>query len=188
MARFAIAGRAQDIPKDVADAFEAIITGDSDALGEVLSRRGEGLTASVTDITRYEATARTGMGEAPPAGATGILAAAMKRGEAAKGYRWTATGPDYYDCSGLMWRACQDAKVYDGPRFVTHNVANLKAFVRVDDPRVGDMVVWPTHHMGVVTGKNKYYSAMSVKSGIGESTISGYGKPHIFIRPRSTSA
>jgi cell wall-associated NlpC family hydrolase len=187
--RSAIKGRAAYLPTDISDAFLALIQGDSEELSSVLARSGDGLDSEQTDTTAYE----SGMGDAanPPrgigsgGGGTDIGAAAVKRGAAAKGYRWTATGPDYYDCSGLMWRACQDAGVYKGARFTTFNVGSLKAFTRVTDPANDDLVVWPTHHMGVVTGPDTYYSARSVKSGIGYSKISAFskGKP-IYLRAR----
>lgn len=179
--RAAAKGRALDLPQDMSDTFSALVRGDSDALGEVFSRTGDALTASETDVSKYEATAVQGMGDIPAT--SGIAAAAIKRGTAARGYRWTATGPDYYDCSGLMWRACQDANVYNGPRFTTFTFGGIKGFTKVSKPELGDVVVWPTHHMGVVTGNDQYYSARSVKSGIGYSKISGYGGTHYFYRP-----
>lgn len=189
-------GRSDKITTDLSDGFLALIRGDTDALGEVLSRTGEGLTASQADLDKYEA--RTGMGDAPSAGMGSsspgsIGKAAMARGDKAKGYRWTATGPDYYDCSGLMWRACQDAGVFTGPRFTTATVGGLKAFERVTAPQIDDLVVWvplyKTGHMGVVVGDDKFYSARSRASGIGTSTISTWkgGVKPFYLRPRSRS-
>lgn len=179
IARAVIAGRATHVTKDMSDGFLALVRGDTDAFGEVLTRKGDELTASTADLNKYNATAPNATNPTPN---TGILAAALKRGTAAKGYRWTATGPDYYDCSGLMWRACQDVGVYNGPRFTTYDVSNIKNFSKVTTPVVNDLVVWPTSHMGVVSGDDQYYSARSRKSGIGYAKISAHpGKP-VYLR------
>lgn len=176
-------GRALQLKDDIPDAFLALVTGDTDALGEVLSRTGDGLTAEQADLTG--AAVAQGLDVAADiANKFSISAAAIKRGKAAKGYRWTATGPDYYDCSGLMWRACQDTGAYKGPRFTTSTIGALKTFVKVSDPQVNDLVVWPTHHMGVVTGPDQFYSARSVRSGIGYSPIHNFRKSTpIYYRP-----
>lgn len=172
-------GRVLNLSEDLSDAFLAIVSADTDALGEVLARKGDTNEASGNIILENGMMADKGVkGD--------ISAAAIKRGTAAKGYRWTATGPDYYDCSGLMWRACQDAGAYTGPRFTTRTFALMaKSFARVSNPQPDDIVVWTeavgTGHMGVVTGPNKFYSARSVKSGIGTSNIEGFqiGRAHV---------
>lgn len=180
-------GRIMNIGEDLADAFTAITTGDTDALGAVLTRTGDSNTPS-------QAAATTSTSGDVPAVASGLVAATERRGKAAKGYRWAATGPDYYDCSGLMWRACQD-EGYSGGRFSTADVPGLSAFTRLDNPAAnthdaqargaagpGDIVLWPagsggvTGHMGVITGTDTFYSARSVRSGIGESKISTFRK------------
>jgi peptidoglycan DL-endopeptidase CwlO len=109
--------------------------------------------------------------------------AAVMLGHKAKGYRWAATGPDYYDCSGLIWRATQLIG-YKGARFTTATLPGLKQFRRLQDREVNvdDIVHWPaghggvTGHMGVVTGGDMFYSARSVRSGIGEAKISTFRK------------
>jgi cell wall-associated NlpC family hydrolase len=186
--RAAAKGRALNLKDDISDGFLALVTVDPDALGEVLSRSGDGLTADQADLTAYRdagiAVAETATGIAS---SFSISSAAIKRGKAAKGYKWTRTGPDYYDCSGLMWRACQDVGAYNGPRFVTANVASLKAFKRVTEPAVNDLVVWIGHHMGVVTGPDQFYSARSIKSGIGYAAIKGFRKDApIYLRAVGT--
>lgn len=174
-------GRAGELPEDLSDIFLALARGDTDALGEVFTRKGEGLDFAGDDKYLDPGILSTHVKGQDDAG---IAAAAIKRGNAAKGYRWTATGPDYYDCSGLMWRACQDVKLYTGARFTTFNAESATKFSRVTTPAKGDLVVWPTHHMGVVTGDDQFYSARSVRSGIGFTTISGFRKDNpIYLRP-----
>ncbi len=124
-----------------------------------------------------------------PAGSKGraILAAAKRRGNAARGYRWAATGPSWYDCSGLVWRAIQDVdKGAKGlPRFIvgTMRVGGWrKRFRPVTTPVVGDIVYWgPNVHVGIVAGTDTFYSARNPRSGIGTSKISTFNRA---IRPK----
>ena len=114
--------------------------------------------------------------------ATGIelLNAARKRGSAAKGYRWAATGPTYYDCSGLVWRAVQDIRpsLRKLPRFTTYTMRIApwgKYFEKLPDSaaRTGDIVLWKAH-VGIVSGPDMFYSARNPHSGIGVSRIGGF--------------
>lgn len=191
----AIRGRASHLTEDISDGFLALVRGDTDAFGEVIARKGEDTTAdqadlSLADVNSIGQVAGDAVSSAGAIAAGGLLAAAVRRGKAAKGYRLTATGPDWYDCSGLMWKACQDIGVYKGFRFTTFNVGNLSAFVKVTDPQVGDMVVWKTHHMGVVSGKDMFYSARSINSGIGYSHIKGFRPeaPSFYLRPKNPTS
>jgi cell wall-associated NlpC family hydrolase len=186
-------GRVMNLGQDLSDAFLAIASGDQGKLSEVISRNGDSATDTdgTTTLTKYGAgnPANAAGANTPAANAT-ILRSAVDLGQAAKGYRFAATGPDYYDCSGLMWRACQKAG-YKGARFTTFTLKGNKAFTQVSDPKLGvstvtlgDIVLWPTHHMGVVSGNGRFYSARSVKSGISEANIEnfgGYGTP-IYMR------
>lgn len=176
-------GRVQNIGQDASDAVLALIRGDTDALGEVLARTGD---------ANSESQAETSMGPIPgtaqPPATDALLFSAVALGSQAKGYRWTATGPDYYDCSGLMWKAVVRAGLYNGPRFTTFNFESAMGdrFTRVTSPVRGDVVLWRTHHMGVVSGADQFYSARSVKSGIGYSAISTFRKDKpVYLRPTS---
>lgn len=187
-------GRALNIPQDLSDVFQAAIRGDTDAVGEVFARSGDSLTASETDLAKWDAvgnealaSATTGVafGTAVASGVnSGLAARTVLLGSQAKGYRWTATGPDYYDCSGLIWRACKDLGIYTGPRFTTATIGLLSAFAKVSSPQVNDIVCWTGHHMGVVTGPDKMYSARNPRAGIGYSSISGFSKSKpVYLRP-----
>jgi cell wall-associated NlpC family hydrolase len=177
-------GRITTVGSDISDAFQALVSGDTDAFAAILNRTGTGATADTAVLAQ-------GIGGTLAnvfVGQTDVLNAAIALGSTAKGYRLGAIGPTYYDCSGLIWQACRKAGVYSGPRFVTSTIGHLKSFTRVDTPVIGDIVVWPVHHMGVMSGPNKLYSAESLKSGIGYSSISGisslrgYGQP-VYMRP-----
>lgn len=194
VARQVSRGRVSNLGQDLSDAFFALASGDSDALGEVLSRTGDATTPTAADLAIFNLTAgvtqgltEAGVGTAGAIGkaasdlqgriAQGLALNAVVLGSKAKGYRWAATGPDYYDCSGLMWRACQGVG-YKGPRFTTATVGAMKGFTKIParSANIDDLVVWPTHHMGVITGDGKFYSARSKASGIGESPIAGFRK------------
>lgn len=197
LTRQVVKGRASNIGTDLSDAFLAITRGDSAGLTAVFARTGtdnqpvEGEAPdSPTGTLEYKGKgnpANAATDSTPPANVI-ILREAVNLGEAAKGYRLTATGPDYYDCSGLVWRACQKAG-FKGVRFTTYTIRASKSFTRLMGAHsgitLGDIVLWPNHHMGVVSGPDRFYSARSVKSGIGESQIStfepSFGSP-IYLR------
>lgn len=175
-------GRVENLPGDLSDFFTAIFTGDSALLKEVSGRTGKGLEAS--DPAAIPATQSTS-GESGFADSNAFIAEAKKLGSVAKGYSWGRTGPDYYDCSGLMWRALKNLGVYKGIRFTSHTFAALSSTFasQVKNPAPGDIVLWVNHHMGVVTGTDSFYSARSLKSGIGESKISTFrGSAPIYYR------
>lgn len=168
-------GQPTSIAEDARDFFAGFLQGDTGRVSEVAARRGTALAPTATD---------TGSGTAAPpsgggSGRGGAVASEMKRlGSSAKGYIFGATGPDYYDCSGLAWRAMKNLGIYTGIRFTTHTWPLIapRFASRVDSPAPGDMAVWPAHHMGVVTGPDQLYSARSTKSGIGTTTIELYNK------------
>jgi cell wall-associated NlpC family hydrolase len=179
-------GRVLNTAEDLSDAFLAIVNGDSQALAGVATRTGDYNAPSEADVAEGLAPAKAISGQ-------GMLSAAVSLGGAAKGYRWAATGPSYYDCSGLVYRAAQKVG-YTGRRFTTADVSTIKGFYPVTEPAVGDIVVWSagqggvTGHMGIVSGDDQFYSARSVRSGIGYSKISTFrkAKPH-YLRFMSTS-
>jgi hypothetical protein len=186
-------GRVPDIPADLRDLFVAGVTGDVAGVTEVLHRTSAGKFYLFPQTT----------GNTPVGGPTpptpnptlpkslGLVTAAVNLGSLARGYRLGGTGPDFYDCSGLMWRAAQVAYHFTGTRFTTFTVQLAKGFVRVTDPTVNDMVVWATHHMGVVTSADQFYAARSVASGIGYSSISAttkeFGYSPVYYRWVGTS-
>jgi len=164
-------GRATEIISDVRDLSLAFLQGDMDRVGEVLSQRGENAPVGSSEV----ATDPTGVSS----GNSTYANAVMSLGNAAKGYRLGATGPTYYDCSGLLWAAAVRLG-YKGARFTTstfqHAVSDSHGFfVPVSGPpKAGDIILWDNHgHMGVSLGGDVMYSARSTEKGIGRSTVSG---------------
>lgn len=188
-------GRVLNIGEDLSDAFLAIANGDSKELTEVLQRTGDSSESS--SLKDYRPIVKTAAGIENTG--TSLAKKAIALGEKAQGYRWEATGPDYYDCSGLIWRACK-AIGYPGGRFTTATVrSNKKYFSVIEAPGTSgpgvisagydDLVLWPagsggiTGHIGVITGADTFYSARSVRSGIGNAKISTFRKTKpIYLR------
>lgn len=169
-------GRALNIGQDLSDAFRAIVTGQTDDFMEVLGRKGDTATAykPAADAVAAAIVNTPGMMIGAAADSESINGQivywARKLGSEAKGYRWGKAGPDYYDCSGLMYAALKHVG-YKGYRFYTATMLAAPGMVKVSSPLVGDFVLWPGHHVGVYIGSNRIYAARSVKRGIGESNI-----------------
>lgn len=156
-------GRAHETSSDFRDMFVATLQGDFGTVKEVAARRGTASDATVS-------------GAVPTAnfGTTQLLSAMVALGSG-KPYVYGAEGPNAYDCSGLVWAACRKIGVYNGPRF-TADSSMLQALqdVIVQDgkPQVGDIVLWSGHHVGVVSGPDRYYSAYNPTKGILNQPIS----------------
>lgn len=170
--RQVVTGRVMETPTDARDLALALLNADTAGVSAVLSRRGENVTVSSSEV----ATGDTVTVPTPQSQRGGDLIAEMQRlGSAASGYRLGSNGPEYYDCSSLVWRAAKNLGIYNGPRFTTSifsTIAKGWAY-RVPSPAAGDIVLWPGKHMGVYLGNDKMYSARSRTKGIGTSTVSG---------------
>ena len=174
LVRQVVKGRAKETPQDLRDLFVGFITADTQQIKATLTQSG----TNIDSTGGSEVAVSSG---AFPKGTTGdLVAEVMRLGNAAKGYRLGATGPDFYDCSGLVWRACRNLGYYDGMRFTTATFAAAAMTQggwckRIPESMraAGDIILWRTHHMGVSTGGDGMYSARSTAKGIGESTVSG---------------
>lgn len=102
----------------------------------------------------------------------GLLGAVEKYGKG-KPYVWGASGPDAFDCSGLVMYALQKAF---GKSFPHYSGAQYNATTPVSNPQPGDLVFFGpggSDHVGVYAGGGKYWSAMSPSSNpnIGMSSV-----------------
>lgn len=180
--RQVMVGRVKDTPEDVKDFALALLSGDMSTVAEVSSRRGENVSVDGGDVEAGEPSTDTP--SVTGGGSTPLITEMRKLGEATKTssspngkYVWGATGPNSYDCSGIVWRAAKNIGLYTGSRFTTstfESIANGWA-KRVQAPSTviaGDIVLWAGKHMGVVTGPDTYYSARSPAKGIGEASLS----------------
>lgn len=173
--RATLSGRVREIPEDLRDSVVAVLTADGALLKEVGARKGGSASAGVVTLDTIS------YGDSS---ASGDLIAEMNRLAKAAGndYHWGgASVKDGWDCSGLVYGALKTMGVYNGARFTTRTFESLAApfAVRVATPQRGDIVVWVGSHMGVVTGTDRYYSALSERSGIKEDAIHNHkGTPH----------
>lgn len=189
-------GRVAELPEDVRDMLLGAMTGDMEAVREAAGRTGEGLTAVAAE--------QPAGGESVGIGSTSyavtqlgtkngrnLLAEARRLG-AGKIYLWGGTFPAGGrggDCSGLVWRAARNLKLYGGPRFTTYTFPlQSRSWAKVvTDPAPGDICVWQRGgvkgHMGIVSGPGKFYSALSTSSGIREASIKSITGRLTYYRP-----
>lgn len=106
-----------------------------------------------------------GAGAALPANKVAAQAIQFALKERGKPYVWGATGPDSYDCSGLMLRAYEAAGVVL-PR-VSRDQYKAGAMLPVERAQSGDLLFWaydpadPTtiHHVAMYLGDGKMVEA-----------------------------
>jgi hypothetical protein len=184
-----VTGRVKETPQDIRDITLAVLSGDFTSLKSTLAQRGKNVSPDVSSTVAAGTSGGAAISDllTNPL-SSDLLAKTVELGNAAKGYVLGATGPTYYDCSGLVWRAMKTLDLYTGPRFTTSTfVAQMGGRIqKVNSPQVGDIVLWPRHHMGVVSGSDQMYSARSPQSGIGYSPINAsdasIGGTHVFYR------
>lgn len=189
LGRQVVVGRVKETPEDLRDMTLGLLSGDFSSLQTTLARRGENVSPDVSGTVAAGASGGTALNSllSNPL-SNGLLGEVINLGSRAKGYRLGATGPDYYDCSGLVWQAMRNLDLFHGSRFTTSTfVASTNSIVRkVSKPAVGDIVLWPRHHMGVMAGPDKVYSAMNPENGIGYATLAqldkSVGEGHEFYR------
>ena len=128
---------------------------------------------------------------AAAASGTAATAIAYARAQLGKPYEWGGTGPDAYDCSGLVWAAYQSAGV-DIPRTSEAQWAGLP-HVPPAGVRPGDLVFFPGSdgtftapgHVALVIGGGQMIQAyaagtpieISALNGDGAGGIAGYARP-----------
>lgn len=113
--------------------------------------------------------------------ATGLLKAAEKYGEGHR-YVWGATGPNTFDCSGLVMYTLKHAYGINYPHF-SGSQYNMTRHISKGEAHMGDLVFWGaggSDHVGIYAGGNKYFSAESPAQGIHMNTLDsvvGKGRP-----------
>lgn len=115
-------------------------------------------------------------------GAEGGLLGAMEKYGHGKPYVWGATGPDAFDCSGLVQYTVE--KAY-GKAFPHYSGSQYNATVGVSDPQPGDLVFFGpggSNHVGVYAGGGRYYSAQSPAAGIGMGRVADVNEGPISYR------
>jgi len=172
LVRQVIVGRAKETPGDLRDGATALLSGDIATFATVMQRRGsntDDASGSGSDTGTADGASTVG------AGASSLANKCQELGSAAKGYQLGKSGPDYYDCSGLVWRALTVLGIYTGSRFTTATFEHVasKFSTKVNTPQTGDIAIWVSGgHMGVIVGDNLFYSARSPEKGIGTVSLS----------------
>ncbi len=100
--------------------------------------------------------------------------------EMGKPYQWGGTGPDCYDCSGLVYSIYGKLGI-SLPR-VSASQATAGTYISKDELKYGDLVFFAkdgknVHHVGIYTGNGNFVHAPSTGDVVKTSTIlSGYYK------------
>lgn len=88
-------------------------------------------------------------------------------------YSFAATGPDSFDCSGLVWFSFKEAglrdRIGDKRRTAAGYYRYFKNLGKADklNPRVGDLIVWGDNkHIGIYIGDGMAVSALNPRLGI----------------------
>lgn len=109
-----------------------------------------------------------------PAGAAGARGAALVKaalGLVGKPYIWGATGPDGFDCSGLIVYVAREALGVDLPR-IAADQAFAGVHVDVDKLAPGDLVFYANtyqpgiSHVGIYIGGGRWVTAEDENSGV----------------------
>ena len=91
-----------------------------------------------------------------------------------------ATGPDAFDCSGLVFYSFKENGLKDrigGYRSAGGYYRWFKARGKADmnAPRVGDLIVWGNmQHVGIFLGDGLAISTLTTKSGVSIHPVKGY--------------
>ena len=99
-----------------------------------------------------------------------------------KPYVWGATGPNAYDCSGLVQYAYSQAGKNIGR--TTYQKAGAGQHVSVSQAQAGDILMWGDYHDAIYVGNNQYVHAPQPGQNVTQATISSYFMPDYAIRVR----
>jgi cell wall-associated NlpC family hydrolase len=98
------------------------------------------------------------------------------RKQIGKPYRWGATGPDAYDCSGLVQKSWRKAGVRL-PRVTYSQYDDVRRKVSMKKLRPGDLVFFHGRgHVGMYVSKNRFIHAPNSRKSIRINKLSGYRK------------
>jgi cell wall-associated NlpC family hydrolase len=110
----------------------------------------------------------------PPGSSTAAQAASIAMGKIGSPYVWAGSGPDTFDCSGLvMWAFGQAGR--PGLPHSTYSLINMGVEVPLDQLQVGDLV-FPSHigHVGIYVGNNSFVHAPSSGDVVKVTSLSDY--------------
>lgn len=112
----------------------------------------------------------------------GVLA--LAKAEIGKKYVWGATGPNAFDCSGLVQYVYAKNGV-NLPR-TTYDQVKVGQTVSMKNLQPGDLLFWGAaaapYHVAIYIGNNQYINAATPKQGVILQTISTYYYPTVAKR------
>ena len=97
-----------------------------------------------------------------------------------KPYVWGATGPNAYDCSGLVQYAYSQAGKNVGR--TTYQQAGAGQHISVSQAQPGDILMWGDYHDAIYVGNNQYVHAPQPGQNVTQASISSYYMPDYAIR------
>ena len=97
-----------------------------------------------------------------------------------KPYVWGATGPNAYDCSGLVQYAYSQAGKNVGR--TTYQQAGAGQHISVSQAQAGDIIMWGDYHDAIYVGNNQYVHAPQPGQNVTQASISSYFMPDYAIR------
>ncbi len=97
-----------------------------------------------------------------------------------KPYVWGATGPNAYDCSGLVQYAYSQAGKNVGR--TTYQQAGSGQHISVSQAQPGDILMWGDYHDAIYVGNNQYVHAPQPGQNVTQASISSYFMPDYAIR------
>lgn len=110
---------------------------------------------------------------------------ALAKEQVGKPYVWGATGPDKFDCSGLVQYVYQHAAGIDLPR-TTYDQVKVGQTVPLDKLQAGDLVFWGSetapYHVAIYIGNNQYVNSATPDQGTILQNMSSYYYPTIAKR------
>lgn len=110
---------------------------------------------------------------------------ALAKEQVGKPYVWGATGPDKFDCSGLVQYVYQHAAGINLPR-TTYDQVKVGQTVPLDKLQAGDLVFWGSetapYHVAIYIGNNQYVNSATPDQGTILQNVSSYYYPTIAKR------
>ena len=102
-----------------------------------------------------------------------------------KPYVWGATGPNAYDCSGLVQYAYSQAGKNVGR--TTYQQAGAGQHISVSQAQAGDILMWGDYHDAIYVGNNQYVHAPQPGQNVTQASISSYFMPDYANRMKELS-
>ncbi|MGW0579689.1 C40 family peptidase [Streptomyces sp. NPDC002920] len=172
----AAAAAAKEAKQDLADAKKAEAKKKAEAArkaaaAEAVSRSAERSTLSTTTASSSSSTTVS----APASGSVATVIAFLKA-QVGDAYVMGGTGPNAWDCSGLVQAAFKQVGV-DLPR-VSQDQSMSGTDVSLSNLEVGDILYWggkgSAYHVGVYIGNGQYLDAANPSKGVVIQELSGY--------------